>query len=158
MFLEEKNYKKIINSFSTLEWKPLIELIPRIENTEKFEEAVGGGIEDKVIQIPYWVQGEIVSEFFEIVYAMPIIIDFDWGSWDEGRIIARDEYFDFDTIDIPTKCKLITAFVRNDRYCDGALICAFESGLILRILKSIEKQIAETGNKNTQQTIRKIKK
>ena len=141
MFLKEKNYIEKINSFSALEWKPLIELIPRIENTEKFGEAVGGEIEDGVIQIPYWVQGEIVSEFFEIVSAMPIIIDFDWGSWDEGRTMVRDEYFNFDTIDIPTKCKLITAIVRNDRYCDGALIGAFESGLIQKILKSIKKQI-----------------
>jgi len=70
-----------------------------------------------------------------------MIISFDWGSWDEGRKIASDENFDFDTTDLLTKCKLITAIVRNDRFCEGALVSAFESGLILKILKSIENEV-----------------
>ena len=54
---------------------------------------------------------------------------------------ARDKEFDFNVIDIPKKCKLVTAIIRNDRFCEGALISAFESGLILKILKSIKLQI-----------------
>ncbi len=72
---------------------------------------------------------------------MPIIISFDWGSWDEGRKIIADVNFNFDTIDIPEKCKLITAIVRNDRFCEGTLIAAFESGFMLKLLKSIKKQL-----------------
>ena len=75
---------------------------------------------------------------------MPIIISFDWGAWEKGREIASNDDFDFDTLDLPTKCKLITAIARNDRFCEGALVSSFESGLILRILKSIEKKIADT--------------
>ncbi|RKZ14292.1 hypothetical protein DRQ53_11845, partial [bacterium] len=85
----------------------------------------------------------VVSRFFEIVYGMPLIISFDWGAWDEGRTIASDKDFDLDALDLPTLCKLITAIVRNDRFCEGALVAAFESGLILRILGSIQKQIAD---------------
>jgi len=59
-----------------------------------------------------------------------------------GRNIARDNNIDFDTIDLLNKCKLITAIVRNNRFCEGALVSAFESGLILKILKSIEKEIS----------------
>ncbi len=55
--------------------------------------------------------------------------------------MANDKNFDFDSVDIPTKCKLITAIVRNDRFCEGALVSAFESGLILKILKSIKRQL-----------------
>jgi hypothetical protein len=71
---------------------------------------------------------------------MPIMI-FDWISWDEGKKMIENRNFNFDTINIATKCKLITSILRNDRFCDGALIEAFESGLILRILQSIEKQL-----------------
>ena len=78
-----------------------------------------------------------------IVYRLPIIISFDWGAWEEGRKIASNDDFDLDTLDLPAKCKLITAIVRSDRFCEGTLVSAFESGLILRILKSIEKQIAD---------------
>ncbi len=61
-----------------------------------------------------------------------------------GELIALyNDEFDFDTLDIPEKCKLITAIERNDRFWDGALVSAFESGLISRILKSIEKQLAD---------------
>ena len=56
--------------------------------------------------------------------------------------MARDENFDFDSTDLITKCKLITAIVRNDRFCEGALVAAFESGLILKILKSMEKEVS----------------
>ena len=108
----------------------------------------GGDKDEKgIIQFPYMIQAPIISEFLEIVYSLPIIISFNWGSWNDGRKIARDENFDFDTLDLPTKCKLITAIVRNDRFCEGALVSAFESGLILKILKSIEKQITESENK-----------
>ncbi|MBE0660910.1 MAG: hypothetical protein IH597_00450 [Bacteroidales bacterium] len=55
--------------------------------------------------------------------------------------MASNPNFDFNTIDIPAKCKLITAIVRSDRFCDGALIEAFESGLMLRILTSIKAQL-----------------
>jgi hypothetical protein len=36
-------------------------------------------------------------------------------------IMADDENFDFDTVDISVKCKLITAIMCNDRFCEGAL-------------------------------------
>lgn len=80
------------------------------------------------------------------------MIDFDWGSRDEGLIIAGDVNFDFDTIDIPAKCKLLSAIVRNDRFCEGALVSAFKSGQVPKMLKSITKQYEvkaiSTNNKN----------
>ena len=77
----------------------------------------------------------------KVVNQVPIIIDFDWGSWDEGRNIADDLTFDYNAIDIPMKCKLITAFVRSDRFCDEALASIFQEGTILKILKSIQNQL-----------------
>lgn len=72
----------------------------------------------------------IVSKFVEVVYAIPII-SFDWGAWEEGRKIANDENFAFDSVDLLTKCKLITAIVRNDRFCEGALVSAFEYNTLI---------------------------
>ena len=148
MVLTEKNYKKRLYAFNQEDWQPLIELIPKIKSTSKFGEMVGGEIYEKGnIDFPYCIEAPIVTKFLKIIYDMPIIIDFNWGAWEEGRKIASDEDFDFNRLDLPTKCKLITALVRNDRFCEGVLVSAFESGLILRILKSIEKQISEIGNK-----------
>ncbi len=145
MLLDESNYKEVIHSFTRQDWQPLIELIPEIESTSKFGEWAGGEKDEKeIIQFPYCIEAPIVSQFLEIVYGLPIIISFGWSAWEEGRKMASDGNFDFDTLDLPTKCKLITAIVRNDRFCEGALVSAFESGLILRILKSIEKEIVAT--------------
>jgi len=143
MLLNENNYKEKIYAFTHKDWQPLIELIPKIENTSKFGEWAGGE-KDKEgnIQFPYCIPTKIVSQFLEIVYNMPIIINFDWGSWEEGWEMLNNKDYNFDTLDLPTKCKMITAIVRSDRFCEGALVSAFESGLILKILKSIEKQIA----------------
>jgi hypothetical protein len=84
MVLQKENYQQKINSVIKSDWQPLLDLIPKIENTENF---------------------------------------------------------DLDSIDTPAKCKLIMAIVRNDRFHEGALVSAFESGLIMKILKSIERQI-----------------
>ena len=138
MLLDENNYKEQIHAFTQQDWQPLIELIPKVESTSKF-----GEWEEENILFPYCTEAPIVSQFLHIVYRLPIIISFDWGAWEEGRKIASNDDFDYDTLDLPAKCKLITAIVRSDRFSEGTLVSAFESGLILRILKSIEKQIAD---------------
>ena len=141
MYLNESNYIETINGFSTSDWKPLLDLIPEIEKTSPFGAMKGGEKNAEGIMVmPYWIESLVVSRFHKIVCDMPIIIDFDWSFWDEGRKMARNENFNFNSIDIPTKCKIITAIVRNDRFCEGALVSAFESGLILKILKSIRQQ------------------
>ena len=140
--LQEDNYIKKINSYTLKDWNPLLELIPEIEKTSKFGELRGGEeVEKGVFQLPYYVQNDIVSNFTEIVYEMPIAINFDWGSWYEGREMLKEKDFDFDSVDIPTKCKLITAIIRSDRFCDGVLVDAFNSGIMLKILKSIKGQM-----------------
>ena len=64
----------------------------------------------------------------------------------EGQRMLQDESFDYDSIDVVTKCKLITAIVRSERFCEGALVSAFESGQILKILKSILRQLRNQNN------------
>ena len=149
MVLDENNYEEKIYSLTANDWHPLLSLIPDIENTSKFGSWAGGDKDERgYIQLPYSVPEPIVLQFLDIVYSIPIIIGFDWGAWDEGRNMAHDENFDFDNINLPTKCKLITAVVRNDRFCEGALVSAFDSGLVLRILKSIEKEVTSLQEKS----------
>ncbi len=140
--LKEHEYLDRINAYTQSDWKPLLDLIPRIEAQDKFGERMGGEIlDDDSFTMPYYIESGIVNEFREIVYGIPIMIDFNWSSWDEGRKMVGDKDFDYITVDIPTKCKIITAIVRNDRFSDGALVDAFDRGLILKVLKSTEKQL-----------------
>ncbi|PLW97209.1 MAG: hypothetical protein C0593_09195, partial [Marinilabiliales bacterium] len=88
------------------------------------------------------VEASIISHFREVIYEIPVIVAFNWPEWEQGKEIVSDKNFDFDSIDIPTKCKIISAIARNDRFCDGVLLSAFQSGMMLKILKSIKGQIA----------------
>ena len=112
MMLDETCYKERIDALTRQDWHPLIELILTIESTSKFGEWNGGERDEKgIIQMPYCMPAPIVNQFLDVVYSLPIIISFNWSAWDEGRRIACDEDFDFDTLELPIKCKLITAIV-----------------------------------------------
>ncbi len=141
--LKPDNYIEKIHSYSQQDWIPLLELIPKIEITEKFgdDSEAMKLLEQGILDMNPYVEHEIVEEFRQACYSIPIMIDFNWGAWDEGREIVSDENFDYESLDIPTKCKIITAIVRNDRFCSGRLVEAFESGMILKVLKSIQKQL-----------------
>ena len=62
---------------------------------------------------------------------------FDWGSWYEGREIASNPE-QISNCDILTIRKLITALVRNERFCEGALQGAYKRGAINAILMRIQ--------------------
>lgn len=132
-----------INSYTARDWKPLLDLIPEIERIEKFgdDSEAMKLLNVGIIDMNPYVEHKIVEQFREVLYSIPIAVDFDWGSWDEGREMVGDDTFDYDTIDIPTKCKIITAIARNDRFCSGRLVQAFETGMMQKVLRSIRKQL-----------------
>ncbi len=122
--LKELDYKNIILSYSIKDWQPLLDLIPEIEEVDKFgdDSEAMKLLEQGIIDMNPYEEHPIVQQFRDVVYSIPIMIDFNWGAWDEGREMVSDENFDYNSIDIPTKCKIITAIVRNDRFCSGRLI------------------------------------
>ena len=142
MFLDEKDCEEKINALTYQDWKPLLDLIPEIENTKTFGGWIGGEENEEGIHtLPICTTIPSVSQFSKIVYDIPIVIRFDWPSWELGEKMAKSKDLDFNKIDLVTKCKLITTIVRADRFVEGVLLNAFESGAILKILKSIEKEV-----------------
>jgi hypothetical protein len=141
MTLNSDNHIEIINSYNRKHWQPLLDLIPEIESTHKFGEVVGGESINGVVQMPYERELPIVHKFRKSINQLGVLVSFDWIKWEYRDVINSHKEFNFDTIDIPNKCKLITAIVRSDRFSDGELVSVFESGLILKILQSIDKQL-----------------
>ncbi len=123
------------------DWKPLFDLIPEIEQTTVFGENLPIiELEDGSFQFPLWINGELISRFTGLAQDI-CVIHFDWTQWKAGPEMYNDLEFDFDTVDVLTKCKLISAMLRAERFSDGVLAAAFEDGTMLRILKSLEKQV-----------------
>ncbi len=142
MILSEDNYLKTINSLSKSHWQPLLDLIPEIKAKGNF--SIAPKIEEDkngVLIVPCFSAAAVVGKFHYTFEELGFMVSFDWGSWKEGREILEGKTFNFDSIDIPTKCKLISMIIRNDRFCDGYLVSTFESGLILKVLESIERQL-----------------
>ena len=143
MPLSENNYIETISGYSKSQWQPLLDLIPEIKAKLKF--SIVPKIEqdkDGVIIVPPFSAAEVVGKFQYTFEELGLMISFDWGSWIEGREILEGKSFDFDAFDIATKCKLISMIIRNDRFCDGYLVSTFESGLMLQVLESIERQLS----------------
>lgn len=134
----DKNIAKITRE----QWQQLFDLIPIISKTKIFAmdpppiKTKEGLATWQVVQ-----PVEVVNQFFYLVYEIGIIHMFDWGHWDEGRELLSNPKTDFNKLDIKTLCMLITAIVRNDRFCEGSLVSAFENGTILKLLKALKKKI-----------------
>jgi len=139
--MEIENISVHIENISKEEWSRLFALIPIIESTKVF--SVGGEvIEDKKNPANYTITPEfgipLVDDFLDIMEDLKLIIPFDWSHWDNGKaIFEKGEYKDLDTV---TLLKLLTAFIRADRFSYGAgLADRFEDRTIEKILNEIEK-------------------
>jgi hypothetical protein len=138
--LELSEFPDHLKTLKPKDWKPLIDLIPIVESTKVlYGLAEQKEIEKGVFEFPHNEKARVVSKFIQISYDMGIVIDFRWMEWDEGRELASGDIANIYKQDLTTLCKLITANIRSDRFCDGAMGEFFQCGLGLAILKRIEE-------------------
>jgi len=135
-----KNISFTVKKLSKNDWNKLFALIPKIEKTKNFIES-GGIVKDpkdsESFMITPVIEKNIVWDLESVLNDLDLLIAFDWAKWEEGREIANKQKFENqDTI---TLLKLISAFIRNNRFCDGALAARFEDRSIEKILKQIKK-------------------
>jgi len=84
----------------------------------------------------------------EFLYENELIINFDWGKWDEDReFFQNNDPNKYDNIDREFTLKLLTAAARNDRFCAGAWGNLFESGTGLILFKILFETYKKYGRK-----------
>ncbi len=140
--MEQESISVRIEKLSKDDWARLFSLIPQIESTDNFVES-SGFIENKEDQDNFIfspiIEIKVVLDFEKIMYRLGLVIPFNWSKWDEGReIVKKGNYRNLDSI---TLLKILTAFIRNNRFCDGALVGRFEDRSIEKILKELKKNI-----------------
>lgn len=136
--LEEINR---INDYPKEKWEELLSLIPKIQqlnDRDKGLDTIAGSI-----ALNQYLYSELDSKFHKIVYKMDIVITFDWVNWKEGIDLLRNENASFHHLSLIELCKLITAIVRKERFCEGSIIALLANGTILKILKAIETKVEE---------------
>lgn len=99
-----------------------------------------------VSTMPYATLEREASAFVGALYdSVWILSDFNWGAWsreisaqrllEDRAALAKASELDL--------AKLLTAIVRRDRLYEGELLAAFESGLVLAILRRAVVLMAE---------------
>ncbi len=129
-----------LNSLNQSDWDKLFSLIQPIESHKGYD----GDWEDTDnipagFKLTTESEADIIGVFQNRMYELDLVINFNWGHWDEGRKLVRSGKYD--NVDTITLLKLLTAIIRNNRFCDGALAAAFGDGTIERILKQLKKNI-----------------
>jgi hypothetical protein len=92
--------------------------------------------------MPYVRYSDTVEKLVQAAYDHGLVLrDFDWAKWASTKV-ARSLRDDEATLAAATPeqlARLLTVLIRQDRFAEGTLLDAFESGLILRILRRAAK-------------------
>ncbi|MDQ0323700.1 hypothetical protein QO002_005907 [Pararhizobium capsulatum DSM 1112] len=135
--------------------KPIVELRRRVPSpdfgaiapfAEKFGapgfifgEWGGGPNADGEYQMPFFDMSDEVQAFLEAAYEGHWVLDadFTWFEWKGGKEARRlfDEPGQIEKATVRQLAQMLTVVIRADRFSEGALDSAFESGLLPRILR-----------------------
>ena len=116
----------------------ILQYLPYFSKNNTFGEWKGSDEnEDGVKTFPHLIYSTEVNQFVKLLYRTNFIVSFDWGKWDEGRKIISDKNL-IQKSDLLTLRMLITAVVRNDRFCEGSLLSSIENKTILTILQRLK--------------------
>lgn len=94
--------------------------------------------EPGVITLPESILSMPAMEFIDAAYAMNWVMrGFDWSEWMQTpeAIALRDNPEALGQATPPQLGKLLTVVIRQDRFVDGSLAEAFDSGLLTAILR-----------------------
>ncbi len=100
------------------------------------------------MQMPYVALGETAQAFLEAAYEKGWLdSQFNWPEWAESRTAQRlrDQPRFLASAGREDLSRLLTVVIRQDRFCEGALLDAFDSGLILGIVRRADAILSEEG-------------
>ena len=121
--------------------------MPILESTgSEFGEWVSPAPINGVLSLPYYALGP-TGEAFTTAVGLGgwLIVGFGWGTWmatDEGAAL-RDQPATMSSATPDDLARLLTAIVRSDRFVEGSIAGAFESGLLARIARRAAALLAE---------------
>ncbi|RCG32752.1 hypothetical protein DQ384_04560 [Sphaerisporangium album] len=90
------------------------------------------------VQVPHPLHGDAIDEVVALLYELKVIVVFDWQQWHrttplfpDGRGLAGAPVAD--------AARLATTFVRGERFSDGAIHRAIETGALRAILDRLRR-------------------
>ncbi|MBP1468008.1 hypothetical protein EYB53_019985 [Candidatus Chloroploca sp. M-50] len=87
---------------------------------------------------PYWAASPEATAFVEALYRERFITLFDWGSWaTEAQRCTEGGSEALSTANLTTFRKLITSYVRTDRFSESTLTSLFQPGQFTVMLRRL---------------------
>lgn len=96
---------------------------------------------------PSFMPNASIEHFVEDCYAHGWVRSgFEWSAWAQTPKAQqlRDDASELARADVHQLAQLLTVIIRQNRFCEGALAAAFESGLILGIIQRAQQLSAQT--------------
>lgn len=126
--------------------KALAAFTPRLSDPRvpfgTWQPMTGSGTREDPHTLPWFSLSELGHDFVAMAYETGWILkDFDWATWahgSEGQRIANDRTA-LAEANPQQLAKLLTALVRQDRFVEGALSSAYDTGLLLAIGERAER-------------------
>ena len=122
----------------------LASLLPAFEAPDaEFGTWKGGEeVEPGTFTMPWFAHSELTSRLLEVAYRDGWVRpDFDWPAWEqtpEARRL-RDDRGALEQATVPELARLLTVVIRSERFGEGAVAEAIESGLVTDVLRRIEQ-------------------
>jgi hypothetical protein len=118
---------------------------------EKPDHNIGNWIQppsedENVFVMPHFSFSKSMQEFINMAYDEEWVLKgFDWPTWkesDEAQKLRDD--FDYLAKATPAQlARLLTVLIRQERFCEGSLSSAYESGLITEICRRAARLVSE---------------
>lgn len=95
---------------------------------------------DGAIQMPWFEYSPRAETLLRAVNAAGFVYPFDWMAWLDGPegIPLRDEPGRIERATEEELARLLTAIVRGDRFTEGNIAGAIESGVLVRIVRRLK--------------------
>lgn len=124
------------NIDNILKYLPLLE-----DRTKKFYVEAPQDKPDITV-LPFYLLTGIGLKLYEDLYKEGFVTKFKWADWiyEAGEYSADDEKLS--KADLKDIRRLLTIIIRQDRFCEGLLEEAIESGFMLKIFRRL-KEIRE---------------
>lgn len=140
---DEQSIQQAVEAFRNLsgdDVERLKNLNTKIQNHIGAWGIVKGGNKaaDGTVEMRWVDKDPLIYELLDFMDSKGLLPLFAWSDWKEGiELFESDSADKYDSVDIATALKLIYAVMRKDRFGDGTLVWAFESGGFVKLVKQL---------------------
>ncbi len=114
----------------------------RVDGGKKVSGNVAEGVEQPTFGMPYLVYCDEVKMVERLLYDADLIVPFDWPGW-EARFWYGQHVADLNSAPVSDAVRVLTAVMRQERFVDGTIGVAIESGLLPAAFARIRRWCGE---------------